>query len=77
MAKLTVPILVEWEIIESYMAQNDIVHVVRCRECKYSDTFAPDCTEATFPLKCLSIRYGGVYPDWFCEHGQRREDSDA
>lgn len=77
MAKLTVPILADWESIESYMALNDIVHVVRCRECKYSDTFTPDCTEATFPLKCLSIRYGGVYPDWFCEHGQRREDGDA
>lgn len=55
----------------------DAIPVVRCRECKYSDTFTPDCTEATFPLKCLSIRYGGVYPDWFCEHGQRREDGDA
>lgn len=54
----------------------DAVPVVRCRDCKYSDTFTPDCTEATFPLKCLSIRYGGVYPNWFCEHGERK-DGDA
>ena len=53
----------------------DVRPVVTCADCKHSDTFAPDCTEATFPLKCLSIRYGGVYPDWFCEHGVKREES--
>jgi len=53
----------------------DVRPVVLCRDCKHSDTFAPDCTEATFPLKCLSIRYGGVYPNWFCEHGEKREES--
>lgn len=51
----------------------DMVHVVRCRDCKYSDTFA-DTTTATTPLKCLNIRYGGVFPDWYCEHGERRDD---
>ena len=53
----------------------DVRPVVLCRDCKHSDTFAPDCTEATFPLKCLSIRYGGVYPNWFCEHGEKSEES--
>ena len=54
------------------VSDHDFVEVVRCRACKHSDTFSSDCTEATFPLKCLSIRYGGVYPDWFCEHGEKR-----
>ena len=50
----------------------DVVPVVRCKECKHSDTF-PVCGEHySFPLKCLSIRYGGVFEDWFCEHGERR-----
>ena len=53
----------------------DVRPVILCRDCKHSDTFAPECTESTFPLKCLSIRYGGVYPDWFCEHGEKREES--
>lgn len=53
----------------------DVRPVVFCKDCKHSDTFSPDCTEVTFPLKCLSIRYGGVYPDWFCEHGEKREES--
>ena len=51
----------------------DVRPVVTCENCKYSDIFTPNCTEATFPLKCLSIRYGGVYPNWFCEHGEYRE----
>lgn len=53
----------------------DVRSVVLCKDCKHSDTFAPDCTDATFPLKCVSIRYGGVYPNWFCEHGEKREES--
>ena len=51
----------------------DAVRVIRCKNCKYSDTFA-DTTTATTPLKCLNIRYGGVYPDWYCEHGERRDE---
>ena len=54
----------------------DAAEVVACAECKHSDTY-PDGADNDMPLKCLSIRYGGVYPDWFCEHGQRREDGDA
>ena len=51
----------------------DAAPVVRCRDCKYSDTFYSTTTD-TMPLKCLNIRYGGVMPDWYCEHGERRED---
>ena len=59
----------------SYDWVDNTGELVRCKDCKYSDTFSPDCTEATFPLKCLSIRYGGVYPGWFCEHGEKKEES--
>lgn len=54
----------------------DAVPVVRCSECKYSDTIYDTATYA-MPLKCLNIRYGGVMPDWYCEHGERKEDADA
>ena len=52
----------------------DAVPVVRCRNCKYSDVIY-DTTLDTMPLKCLDIRYGGVMPDWYCEHGERRDDN--
>lgn len=51
----------------------DAVPVVRCRDCKYSDVIY-DTTSDTMPLKCLNIRYGGVRPEWFCEHGERRDE---
>ena len=51
----------------------DMVRVVRCRDCKYSDVIY-DTTSDTMPLKCLNIRYGGVQPEWYCEHGERRDD---
>ena len=58
----------------SYIWVDNTGEIVRCAECKHSDTFSPHCTDATFPLKCLSIRYGGVYPNWFCEHGEKRDE---
>ena len=50
----------------------DHIDVVRCHECKHSDTYPPGSNNST-PLKCLGIRYGGVFPDWYCEHGDRRD----
>ncbi len=60
-------------ITEGRMNDADSVAVVRCKDCKHSDT-VPVCGEHySFPLKCcLSVRYGGVFEDWFCEHGERR-----
>ena len=47
--------------------------IVRCKDCRYSDIFPLD-SDADMPMKCLGIRYGGVYPYWYCEHAERRED---
>ncbi len=47
--------------------------IVRCVDCIYSDTF-PKGADNNMPLKCLGIRYGGVMPDWYCEHAERRTD---
>ncbi len=68
------------QILESNDAKYeraDVREVVTCGECAYADSFSPTCTEATFPLKCLSIRYGGVYPNWFCEHGERAQKTNC
>lgn len=54
----------------------DVRPVVYCKDCKHSDAFSSDCAESTFPLKCLSVRYGGVFPLCFCEHGERNSGSD-
>lgn len=64
-------------IIDRFMAfasaQPDII---RCKDCKHSDTF-PENADNDMPLKCLGIRYGGVFPDWYCEHAERRQNDDG
>ena len=47
--------------------------IMRCKDCVHSDTF-PEGADNDMPLKCLGIRYGGVMPDWYCEHAERRTD---
>lgn len=48
--------------------------IVYCKDCKYSDTFSDMTAEPHSQLKCLGIRYGGVEPMWYCEHGKRKEE---
>lgn len=48
--------------------------LVRCKDCKYSDTFSDMTAEPHSQLKCFGIRYGGVEPMWHCEHGERKEE---
>ncbi len=47
--------------------------IIRCKECVHSDTLS-EGEDYDMPLKCLGIRYGGVMPDWYCEHAERRTD---
>lgn len=64
---------VKSEIVEAQKTE-DIVSVIRCKDCKYSDTFSDMTAEPHSQLKCLGIRYGGVEPMWYCEHGKRKEE---
>ena len=45
--------------------------IIRCKDCVHSDTFQEGAGN-DMPLKCLDICYGGVMPDWYCEHAERR-----
>ena len=65
MAQLTVPIVVDWESIESYRAQHDIVEVVRCKECRNRSDEDQMCCGRGWP-------YQLVVDDGFCEKGKRR-----
>ena len=35
MAKMSIPILVDWESIKDYLEKADIVEVIRCKDCKW------------------------------------------
>lgn len=54
----------------------DVVKVVRCKDCRYCDVVTNN-EGNVFCHKCLGIRYGGVELDWYCEHGERKEKTDA
>lgn len=56
----------------SYIWTDNKGQLVRCKDCRYSDTF-PENADNDMPLKCLGIRYGGVFPDWYCEHAERKQ----
>lgn len=61
MAKLNVPIIVDWESIKDYMDMHDIVEVVRCKDCKYYKENTLVCS-----------RYG-LEDDDFCSWAERKE----
>lgn len=67
-AKLTVPILLEWKDIEAYMAQHDIVEVVRCKDCKCHEYEKPGIVYCPYQVG------GWVRDDFFCADGERRDD---
>lgn len=54
----------------------DVAEVVRCKDCRFHTT-DPECFDefeiTDKPMMCVGIRYGGVDPDWFCEHGERMD----
>ena len=68
MANLTVPIIIDWKAIEEYLAQHDIVEVVRCKDCKYSEHYRRD------ERMCSLWDDAWVFDDGFCNHAKRRTD---
>lgn len=54
---------------------NNVEPIVRCKDCKYGDTFH-NFDEADMPMKCLGQHYGGTHPDDYCSYGERREDAE-
>ena len=55
------------------MSTIEQLEIIRCKDCIHSDIYPKDA-DNDMPLKCLNIRYGGVMPDWYCEHAERRTD---
>lgn len=65
-AKLTVPILIDWKSIESYMEKHDIVEVVRCKDCKhYRDSFPYDT--------CDVFDANATDAEDYCSYGERKD----
>ena len=73
---LTVPILLEWKDVEAYMAQHDIVEVVRCFDCKFLQCNMRQDGILPRGVDEYECRHwcGSCDPTDFCSHGERRDD---
>lgn len=71
MAKMSIPILVDWESIKDYLEKADIVEVIRCKDCEYrclpNQTHMPDM----YPCKVWGKE---VYPHEWCSRAERKEE---
>lgn len=65
------------EDVEAQLVDNDIVEVVRCRDCEYWDPGSPLATVIPTPCRCRLRRedYGMTAED-FCSYGRRKEKTD-
>jgi hypothetical protein len=56
--------------IADHLAENDVVQVVRCKDCKLAlvwvDSKQLVCTK--------SVNWRAVEPDHFCSYGERKDD---
>lgn len=57
------------EVVADYLLDNDVVPVVRCKDCKYCD---PEWNHCDHPMS-TSIPIPRK-PDDFCSYGERRAD---
>ena len=73
MAKATIPVLIDWNSIKDYMAQNDVIQVIRCKDCKFSMSGIDKYNER-YILCQLHERSYGVIDDGFCSWAERKEE---
>ena len=73
MAKMSIPILVDWESIKDHMAKSDIVEVIRCKNCKYftKDTIAGVTIPGT--EYCIFTMNNRIEGNDFCSRAKRKE----
>ena len=65
------------EAVADYLLDNDVVPVVRCKDCKFCKTFYPAKEIDKEPIQvwfCKAFRFTCKQDD-FCSYGERREDN--
>ena len=71
MAKLEVPIVVDVDAIREYLEQNDIVEVVRCKNCVYWAKTTLTTVDGEPVYDCPLLNEWGD-ENGFCSFGVRR-----
>lgn len=55
------------EVVADHLLDNDVVPVVRCKDCRY-------CQKDAFGLWCFNDYEHDLQPDDFCSYGERRTE---
>lgn len=71
MAKLEVPIVIDIDAIREYLEQNDIVEVVRCKNCVYWKKITPTLIDEEAVYDCPLFNEWGD-ENGFCSFGERK-----
>lgn len=76
MAKMSVPILVDWESIKDHLAKSDIVEVIRCKDCIHfckarSDDECDTCSILFEMVDCPL----GTNENKYCAWAERRTEN--
>ena len=65
------------EDVETELVDNDVVEVVRCRDCEYWDPGSPMATVIPTPCRCrLRRETEATTAEDFCSYGRRKEKTD-
>lgn len=76
MAKMSIPILVDWKSIEDYLKKADIIEVVMCKDCKHflkarsEDEY--DSCSILFEMQDVPLE---TDEDKYCAWAERRADN--
>ena len=72
MARLHVPILIDWDDIKDHMAKADIIPVIRCKDCKHYK-FADNRAFGMPVKRCEWTGFEDVDDDDYCSRAERCE----
>ncbi len=75
MAEMKIPIILDVEEIKEYLSSNDIVEVVRCKDCKYFIKFAEDYISVEDADGMCDFYDCGMKRLDFCSYGERRDEN--
>ena len=80
---ITIPVKAIAEAFQKYLENEDVIHVVRCKDCRWWDA-----KEDGYEGYCHAAKHGyysrnweiGIYrlygPDFFCADGERKGEED-
>lgn len=55
--------------LAEHLEKNDVIKVVRCKDCRYSDVYGKNCFCEYDPIETKSVSLNG-----YCSYGEKRDE---